>query len=92
MSIIGSFVLHLYCDDPRHATVPTAADEYRRHKAYSPGEYTGETRAQTVRTAKAGGWLVNQTAGTAICPMHRDASPRVALPRVAPRPPAPSEA
>lgn len=47
MAIIGCYVLHLYCDHPKHV----------RGSNNEPHEYTGQTEGVAKKEARKDGWL-----------------------------------
>jgi hypothetical protein len=71
MGASGCYVLHAYCDDPRHV-----AWRDKHH----PGEFNGRVFGDAVKEARAAGWLVNTRKRNAdhtvkaVCPLHH---PRV---------------
>lgn len=66
--IVGGYLLDLYCDNEdapeQHYKAPynPQAHQFREF----PHQYTGETRAECVRQARAEGWLIGKT--RQLCP------------------------
>ncbi len=61
--IVGSYVLHLYCD---FCELPQGRDEMGHQVRHV--EFTGDSRQDSYRSARKYGWRINEAKATAMCP------------------------
>lgn len=60
--IVGSYVLHLYCDGER-----CAAQRQTRGEPIAHGEFTGNTGGEAKRAAREAGWKLDEPNDKAYC-------------------------
>ena len=65
--IVGSYVLHLYCDFCQRPRRRNENGQQVRHD-----EFSGDSRQDSYRMARKAGWSLNERKGTAICDCCRE--------------------
>lgn len=60
--VVGCYVLHLYCESQDHGP----RDGHI--------EFTGASRTDALRVARAAGWHISHRTSTALCPKHASGS------------------
>ena len=64
--IVGSFVLHLYCDSPIHKDLP-----YDQRQKTGPAQFSASSGRSAFREARKCGWRIKQKIDMAHCPYCR---------------------
>lgn len=63
--IVGSYLMHLYCDASTHERLPHASKpEFSRRNEFGQQQ----TAAGARQAARKAGWKLDLEAGTAVCP------------------------
>lgn len=73
MSVVGGYLLHLYCDGTSKVAGAGADDSCKANDGVTRfegarAELTGETRAETMRKARRRGWKFKRD-GRVLCPL-----------------------
>lgn len=66
--IAGCYSLDLYCDKAKSGEFGTSSDDAGHAFQEFPHQYTDELGSVCRSKARADGWIINLTEGTAICP------------------------